>query len=179
MTIGQGRYHPPMRRRLFTLLSALSLLLCVATAIAWVRSYSIWGRYSISTGRHLSEKREIFVDWSQGKLSVVHRDMILCAPGFRTSRFPVYGNVPKPKLGGSFVGFRISVETWPWNRDATLEAPPWAIIVGASGFAFIFWRCRRTDRPSQGALCHACGYDLRATPERCPECGTVPIPSRR
>src|SRR5688572_24426183 len=36
-----------MMRRLFTLLSALSLLLCVATVVLWVRGLDTWDRLSV------------------------------------------------------------------------------------------------------------------------------------
>lgn len=57
-------------------------------------------------------------------------------------------------------------------RSQFLRAPYWALsLVFGGGVA-----CRIALRPAPlpPHLCRVCGYDLRATKERCPECGTAP-----
>ena len=50
------------------------------------------------------------------------------------------------------------------------SATPLALMAGRR------WRDRRRRRAGR---CPACGYDLRASPARCPECGTVVTPAAR
>jgi hypothetical protein len=54
-----------MLRRLFTVLSALSLLLCVATAVLWVRSYQVGDSVFLSGG-----ERIVIVSSASGRLSI-------------------------------------------------------------------------------------------------------------
>ncbi|MDB5320374.1 MAG: hypothetical protein JWN40_2005 [Phycisphaerales bacterium] len=49
---------------------------------------------------------------------------------------------------------------------------PLLILPGAWGWSYVS-RTRRAKLRRQGR-CPSCGYDLRATPDRCPECGMKP-----
>jgi hypothetical protein len=58
--------------------------------------------------------------------------------------------------------------------DATIVVIPFwfVILLLVPIIALLLKRGRANPRIG---LCTQCGYDLRATPERCPECGTVPV----
>src|SRR5262249_54482619 len=59
----------------------------------------------------------------------------------------------------------------PTNWYYAAVVPGWAVALLAS-VAPAIWLWRRVRRRPSG-ICPVCGYDLRASPQRCPECGTA------
>src|SRR5262249_50948392 len=87
---------------------------------------------------------------------------------------------PMPASTGLF-GFTANHDDHPassrhdeyWN----LIVPSWSLVLL---FAVLpttwLWHSLRRRRRLRLGLCCVCGYDLRATPDRCPECGAIPEP---
>lgn len=74
-----------------------------------------------------------------------------------------------------------AVPSAPWVSDMpSVTIPYWSIML-LGGIVPILWLTRwtlhrRRNRRALAGLCVRCGYDLRESLDRCPECGT-PIPS--
>ena len=148
-----------MKKTIFNVGAALSLLLAVAASVFWVRSFQFPENRA---GESLS-----FTHSDPRWWVISHRGTLtLCRQNGREWGRE-FGTVQG--LGFRFGGLK-GPEGSLWN----LAVPYWFI----SGVALIpaaarLLRARRDRRRRRIGLCRRCGYDLRASTDRCPECGTI------
>ncbi|HZN66701.1 MAG TPA: hypothetical protein VFB66_15530 [Tepidisphaeraceae bacterium] len=166
-----------MKHRLHHLLTLLSLLTSIAVAGLWVRSYrvsSIFGYYT-NRGSDGWYRNNYFVSY-RGRLTLVMLRESTDHGLFQKGRFHARDD-PDPSYGQNpeFAGFGyLRVPRGDSMRWTELQVPHWSLLLvaGIAPTCSVVRKIRRRRQLNAG-LCPRCGYDLRATPQRCPECGTV------
>jgi len=147
-----------MKRRLLNLLTVLSLLLCVAVVGLW----AVPGSRSFTFGLRLGGYAYFGRSFSDRLAFGVAREDL---PALLY--YYAHGRANWPGGAGGFLYYR-----HPFARAVT--GPYWFVAVCFAALpALRGWR-RFRPVPRPAGLCPACGYDLRATPDKCPECGHVP-----
>lgn len=150
-----------VKRRLLNLLTFLSLLVC-ATALG----VAIRGEF-ISRGETFGPQNDRVswrFTWRQGQLFTYF------CPGYVT-QFSLY--TPGWSLAGVHVARGFSPGGQPLVVASMTQAHVWVacLAFAVAPALYVRRRLREALRPPPG-LCAACGYDLRASPDRCPECGS-------
>jgi hypothetical protein len=147
-------------------LAGVSLLLAAAVLVLWAQSGWFHDQVSIVQ----TKDRTLAIQSYGGRVTVWYAG----PPGAAGAR-PVYERSTRtPPGGGSrFVhgsgGRRQPFTTWFWFPHWALLPPLMVLPI------YGVWLRSRVRRRAAAGLCPLCGYDLRATPDRCPECGHVPL----
>jgi hypothetical protein len=134
--------------------------------------------------RRSSSHREVEVRSTGGKLYFGWITAARASPnGPRPWQYRRFDDVvDMPPLGApshAYLGIGYGQTTWNTREEErTLVIADWtaAICFLILPTWWVVLEIRRR-RPSPGH-CAVCGYDLRATPDRCPECGTAAVTKR-
>ncbi|MGA2443731.1 MAG: hypothetical protein ABSH08_22480 [Tepidisphaeraceae bacterium] len=176
------------RRWLFNGIAAISLLLCVAMAGMWARSYWRADFYGFTSSNSVNGRLILGQTWqtrARVKLSFVWDTVD------NAWEMPSYlGHREIPSLRGG-MGYRDNTflerrgfRFWFFHGTGSALHQKSAMGTGCTfphwfGVLLLLalptrWTFLNRRNLRESGTCKHCGYDLRATPDRCPECGTIP-----
>jgi hypothetical protein len=164
-----------VKRKLLNLATTISLAFALATIVLWCRSYFacdvISGQKPGSFGLDFCFPRGTF------------QMMILTSSAAEGPSWSLESALPRTmslaylSRNGNVVfdvmGFAVARAGYGSGSITWVLIPFWSLVL-AFGVLPGSWLLlkRREHRRRSNMECVRCGYDLRATPDRCPECGT-------
>ena len=151
------------RRRLFNGLALISVILCFTTAGLWVQSYFYYDQMIAGSGA----RRWLILFY--GGMAQVGQSRV--GPGGA----PVFSWKALPRDDRDINNLYSDARPWFFHfvHNATgwaASSPMWMLL--SVPLALLIGHLYVSRRMPPG-VCAKCGYDLRATPNRCPECGKI------
>lgn len=168
-------------RYAFHAITLLLLVLCLATAILGVRD-----RHTVEAVAYRWRHSQIYAGVCAGRALLGHNQDMENADqdlGFdwwsesRPQQFPADGwdDEVADYQAYAWRGFSYEGNSSGPHPYWGVTVPAWFAVLALSLLPALWVRShghRRTDvRRKANGCCRTCGYDLRATPNRCPECG--------
>ena len=156
------------RRRLARVSGSVALLTSLSLAAAWASGQSgthyLWLNKTAPCG--VTGSADCLVLWFDDADGVV--------PGRwsvrpQASSAPVYHLYPRAQVASGIPFLLRFGHIGAAHHRLWLRYPP--LIAAAVGTGVVLLRHGR--RPHPPGCCRRCGYDLRSSPDRCPECGTA------
>jgi hypothetical protein len=143
-----------------------------------VLRFELWRRQIPNSPAHRSESGYFRGPFDSSKDDAAERAYLASLEAVQLLGF-AFARYDMDPLGGRGVNPGAPPRPAAIQRVWIVHLPDWAIaLVGAvvpALFARNFYRRRRRRHWLREGRCHRCGYDLRATPDRCPECGAAVV----